>query len=261
MKLRPPTPRSKKRKSDIANIEWTPAPELITELRKIKSSDEIKRIQAACQLADACMEHASRMLQPGVKEFDISLDIEFFYRRHGAGIAFAPIVVSGPNSAKPHGVPGERALQEGDFVTIDCGGRLDGYCSDITRTFVIGKATDRHKEIYNQVLRAEIECCDALVVGADGKDVDALARKILDEKDLGKYFGHGLGHGLGLDVHDPGGLRPGGAEELKAGMVFTVEPGVYIEGFGGVRIEDDVHITPDGPVILTHYPKELIEVS
>ncbi len=248
----------KARTEKLSDFSWIDSPDLIRDLRKIKTVDEINRIRAACKLADACIENITRMIQPGITEYDISLDIEFFYRRNGAEIAFDPIVASGPNSARPHATPSERKLEVGDFVTIDCGGKLDGYCSDITRTFVVGKASDRQVEIYNQVLKSEIACCAALKSGANGKDIDALAREILDEIDLNQYFTHGLGHGLGLDVHDPGGLSSTVDQPIEPGMVFTVEPGVYIEGFGGLRIEDDVLVTDSEPEILTLFPKELM---
>lgn len=244
-----------------SGVEWIAQPSLFPDLRMIKTADEVARIRKACELADACMGHAARMLQPGVAEYDIYLDIEFFLKRNGAQPAFEPIVVSGPNSARPHGRASDRQLQRGDFVTLDLGAQLDGYNSDITRTFVIGEASDRHVEIYNQVLKAEKTCCEALVVGAHGKAVDQLAREILDEKGLAKHFGHGLGHGLGMNVHDYGSLSTRSTNEIMAGQVWTVEPGVYIEGFGGVRIEDDVLVTESGPEILTHYPKELTVVS
>ncbi len=242
----------------LPKLEWVEEGGILADLRKIKTPAEVAKIRDACKLADQCLEHAVRMLQPGVREYDIHLDIEFFYRRNGAKLAFDPIVVSGPNSASPHGTAGERALQKGDFVTIDCGAQIDGYCSDITRTFVIGEASERHREIYNQVLKAEVECCSLLVDGANGHDIDTRAREILDEKDLAQYFGHGLGHGLGMATHDPGRLSQNVDQPIKNGMVFTVEPGVYIAGFGGVRIEDDVLVTPDGPEILTSFPKELM---
>lgn len=250
-----------KRVADFPEVEWVMAPELVTELRKVKSGAEVEKIRAACRLADACFEHVTRMLQPGVREYDIALDIEFFYKRNGAQLAFPPIVASGPNSAKPHARPGERALELGDFLTIDCGADLDGYCSDITRTFVIGRASERHREVYEQVLKAEEACLAACVVGAEGKSVDQLARDILDEKGLAQYFGHGLGHGLGMVVHDPGSLNQRSVDVLKPGMVFTVEPGVYLEGFGGVRIEDDVLVTESGPEVLTSFPKHLMELG
>lgn len=245
----------------VSSIDWVPAGTILSDLRKIKTPEEISRIREACKLADACMEHALRMVRPGVTEYDIALDIEFFFKRQGASPAFEPIVVSGVNSAKPHGRGSEKPLENGDFVTLDLGGMLDGYNSDITRTVVVGKASDRHREIYHQVLRAEEECCQMLIAGSNGNVVDAHARKILDEKGLAQYFGHSLGHGLGADVHDPGRLHETADEPLHPNMVFTVEPGVYIDGFGGVRIEDDVLITENGPEVLTHLPRALLEIS
>lgn len=242
----------------IPGVEWVPVGPVLAGLRKIKSADEIARIKKACELADACLRHVERMIQPGVAELDISIEIEFFFRRQGAKCGFNPIVVGGPNSARPHGTPGERPLERGDFVTLDLGCTLDGYNSDITRTFVVAEASDQHREIYNQVLRANVECCAMLVAGANGRDVDGHARAILDEKDLAQYFGHSLGHGLGRDVHDPGRLHVSADEPILEGQVWTVEPGVYIEGFGGVRVEDDVVVTANGPEILNAYPKELM---
>lgn len=248
-------------KAAFEGVELVPMGELLTQLRKVKTPDEIRRIRAACQLADACVEHAARMIRPGVAEYDIGLEIEFFYRRNGAAVGFDPIAVSGPNTAKPHGRPGERKLESGDFVTLDIGCTLDGYNSDITRTFVVGKASDRHREIYDLVRQACEECSQMLVPGANGRDIDGHARKVLDTKDLSQYFGHSLGHGLGRDVHDPGRLSVTADEPIQSGMVFTVEPGVYIEGFGGVRIEDDVVVTDGAPEILTNYPRELMELG
>lgn len=248
-------------KSQVPTVEWVPSPEVIRPLRMVKTAEEVAKIKEACALADACLAHVQRMLHVGVTEYDISLDIEFFFRRNGAEIAFAPIVASGPNSARPHAKPSERKLEDGDFVTLDLGAKLNGYNSDITRTFVIGKASDRHREVYDLVLKAENACIEALVPGTTGVAVDALARQILDEKGLAQYFGHGLGHGLGKSVHDLGSLSTRSEDSIEAGQVWTVEPGVYIEGFGGVRIEDDVHVTATGPEVLTHFPKELMELS
>lgn len=241
-----------------AGIEFVTAGSLVNNLRKVKTDQEIAKIARACEVADACMAHAMRMLQVGVSEIDIGLDIEFFFRRQGATIGFEPIVASGPNSAKPHARPTERQLSKGDFVTLDIGCILDGYASDFTRTFVIGEASDRHVEIYQQVLKCQIAACEATVVGANGRDIDALARKILDEKQLNRYYTHSLGHGLGRVVHDPGRLSVQADEAIELNQVWTIEPGVYIEGFGGVRIEDDVVVTADGPRLLTKTPKELL---
>ena len=244
-------------KAAFSGIEMVSLGDTLNSLRKIKAPWEITKIKESCKLADACIQHASRMIQVGVSEFDIGLDIEFFFRRNGALIGFDPIVASGANSAKPHGRATEKLIERGDFVTLDLGGILDGYASDITRTYIVGEASERHSEIYKQVLRAEEEAIQMLHAGKNGREADQLARDILNEKDLGQYFGHSLGHGLGCDVHDPGRLHFSADEPLAVGQVWTVEPGVYIEGFGGVRIEDDVLITESGPEILTITPKHL----
>ncbi len=245
-------------KEKVAGVEWVPSPDVLKPLRMVKTADEVAKIKEACAITDKCLEHLTRMIQPGVSEYDIQLDLEFFIRRSGAEIAFDPIVVSGPNSARPHGKATEKKLEVGDFVTIDLGAKKNGYCSDITRTFVIGKADDRHREIYGQVLKAQVAAVDAITAGKAASEPDRLSREILDEKGLAQYFGHGLGHGLGRAVHDYGGLGPNSKDTIETGQVWTVEPGVYIEGYGGVRIEDDVHVTPNGPELLTHFPKELM---
>jgi Xaa-Pro aminopeptidase len=245
-------------RTKIPGIEWVETKDHLRPLRMVKSAAEIARIQEVCRLADACLQHVQRMLLPGVSELDVSLDIEFFMRRQGAVVSFDPIVASGPNSARPHARASDRIFERGDFVTLDLGAKLDGYCSDITRTFVIGEASDWHREVYEQVLRAEVECCALLRPGASGSAIDAHARAVLDEKGLAQYFGHGLGHGLGRDVHDFGSLSTSSTDVMEAGMVFTVEPGVYVEGRGGLRIEDDVLVTDGDPIILTSFPKDLM---
>lgn len=241
-----------------SNLEWTAAPELFSELRIIKTPEEVEKIKAACKLADQVMEHVTRFIRPGVREYDVLLELEFFLKRNGSAPSFDPIIVGGPNSAKPHGKPGERPFEVGDFVTVDLGAVYQGYISDMTRTFVVGEASDKHRVIYDLVLKAEETCCAALKPGATGVEIDAIARKILDEKDLSQYFGHGLGHGIGLAVHDFGGLSPRSKNTIEVGQVWTIEPGVYLDGWGGVRIEDDVLVTPEGPEILTFFPKELM---
>ena len=230
----------------------------VSELRMIKSEDEIARIKRSCELTDACFTHFQRLIQPGVTEYEIQLDIEFFLRKHGAALSFEPIVVSGANSARPHGKATDKPLEVGDFLTTDFGGKLDGYCADMTRTVVVGPPTDRHREIYDQVLKAQIASIEMIRPGVLASEVDLKAREVLDEKDLAKYFGHSLGHGLGRLVHDPGSLGTTSTHVIEKGQVWTVEPGVYIEGFGGVRIEDNVVVTDDGIINLTSSPKELL---
>lgn len=242
----------------LDGVELIPAGDILPPLRLIKTPDEVEKIKSACAIADVCFAHVSRMVQAGVSEYDLALDIEFFIRRHSATLAFDVISVSGPNSAKPHGKPSERKLETGDFVTFDFGAKIHGYCSDLTRTVVVGDCDEKHQAIYDRVLEAQIAAIEALKPGANGKDVDSLVRKILDKDDLSQYFGHGLGHGLGREVHDGGSLAQVRDQVIEPGQVWTVEPGVYIEGWGGVRIEDDVVITDTGAQLLTHSPKELL---
>ncbi len=248
-------------KEALEGVELVPAPDLFKDLRMVKTPDEVAKIREACHLIEDCLRHTMRMMQPGVTEYDLSLDIEFGIRRRGAEIGFSPIIVAGPNGAKPHGRPGDRKLQKGDFLTLDIGASVDGYNSDITRTFAIGEVSERQREVYEQVLKAQVACVNALAPGANGRDIDGLARQILDEKDMAQYFGHGLGHGLGMAVHDDGRLSVNVDQPIEAGQVWTIEPGVYIDGEFGVRIEDDVLVTPSGPELLTTFPKDLMVVG
>jgi Xaa-Pro aminopeptidase len=242
---------------EFNGIALEPIEGLAGPLRMVKTSEEITKMRAACALADACYTHVLRMIQVGVTEYDIALDIEFYFRRNGAELAFSPIVVSGERSARPHGNPSEKKLEKGDFVTMDFGAKLDGYCSDLTRTVVVGEATDRHKDVYEAVLAAQMAAIEGIKPGMQTKDVDAIARELLAEKDLAQFFGHGLGHGLGSVVHDVGRMGPSATDVVEKGQVWTMEPGVYIPGFGGVRIEDDVVVTETGCEVLTHSPKHL----
>lgn len=248
-------------KEQLGDGELVPLADPSLTLRQVKSDEEIRRIAAACEVSDACLEMLRDRIRPGETEIELHVAIEGFMRRHGSVVSFEPIVVSGERSARPHGVASDKPLESGDFLTIDLGARLDGYCSDITRTFVVGKARERQREIYHQVLEAEQAGIRALVPGARGQDVDALARRILDEKDLAQYFGHGLGHGLGSEVHDPGRLNATTDQAIEKNQVWTVEPGVYIEGLGGVRIEDDVVVTDAEPRVLNRFPRELLELG
>lgn len=245
-------------KGKLSGVELVPAAEFFTDLRLIKTEEEIEKTRAACRLADKCFEHVLRLIQPGVSEWDIGLEIEFYFRRNMADIAFSPIVASGWRSALPHGRASEKKLEAGDFVTLDFGAKLDGYNSDITRTMVLSPLSDRHKFIYERVFAAQQAALDIMKPGVSAHDVDAAARDLLAKDDLAKYFGHGLGHGLGRSVHDGGRLGTNSKTILEPGQIWTVEPGVYIEDFGGVRIEDDVVVTETGIEILTHSTKELL---
>lgn len=238
--------------------ELKPEPDLIDSLRMAKSVHEVNTIREACRLADKTFEHIQRLFQVGVTEYDIALEIEFFIRRNGAKLAFDVIAVSGERSARPHGEPSEKKLEQGDFVTVDFGANVDGWNSDLTRTVVIGNADSKHERIYNAVLESQLEALAMMKPGVPCKDVDAKAREVLAGYDLAQYFGHGLGHGLGRSVHDFGSLSSASKSILEEGQVWTVEPGAYVPGVGGVRIEDDVVITADGIEVLTHSPKHLM---
>lgn len=242
----------------LTGIELVPSTNLVSPLRMVKTADEVALIRHACGISDAAFDHVKRLIQPGVTELDIAIEIDFFMRRQGAGVAFETIVVSGNRSARPHGRASDKKLEKGDFVTMDFGARYQGYHSDMTRTVVVGEATDRHREIYGQVLKAQLAALEMMRPGVLARDVDRRAREVFDEIGLAKYFGHGLGHGLGRLVHDAGRLASSSEDVLEPGQVWTVEPGVYIEGFGGVRIEDDVVVTENGIDILNRTPKDLL---
>lgn len=242
-----------------AGVRVVPVGAPVDKLRRVKDEYEIARLRDAAALADATFQHIQRLFQPEVAEWDVAMEIDFYIRRQGAYPAFDTIAVSGERTALPHGKPTERRLQKGDFVTVDFGAKLNGYCSDLTRTVVIGKASPEQRKIYYAVLEALQRCIDAIKPGKRGKQIDALARRVLEKHGLADYFGHGLGHSLGILVHDGSGLSFRDKKPLEAGMVLTVEPGVYVPGFGGVRIEQDVVVTESGCEVLTHAPVELME--
>lgn len=243
---------------DGLGVELVSRGDVISPLRKVKTPDEIEKIKAACAVADACFTHIQRMIRPGVSEYDLALDMEFFMRRQGAEVAFDTIAASGWRGALPHGRASNKIVEAGDLITFDFGARIDGYHSDITRTVAVGEPDARQREVYDQVLKVQLSCLDMMKPGVRAHDLDAHAREVFDEKDMAKAFGHGLGHGLGLTVHDPGRLGAGSEDVLEPGQIWTVEPGAYFDGWGGVRIEDDVVVTESGIEILTKSTKELL---
>jgi Xaa-Pro aminopeptidase len=235
----------------------------VEELRATKDSEEISAIEAAQALTDSAFRHIVEdgVVCAGALERDIALELEFFMRKEGSeGVAFPPIVASGPNSALPHAVPSERKLAEGDFVVLDFGARVGGYCSDMTRTVVIGNATSRHREIYDAALEANRVGIAAVAAGRPGREIDAEARAVIAERGFGEYFGHGLGHGVGLEVHERPGLGPRSEAPVPLGAVVTIEPGIYVPGYGGVRIEDLAVVQEGGARVLTRSTKELLEL-
>lgn len=240
-------------------IEWTPTEGLVEELRQVKDETELAATQRAITVAEAAFMQIIPLLRPGVPEREVAIELEFAMRRGGAeDRAFETIVASGEQGAHPHHRPNDRLLTPGDFVTIDWGARVDGYHSDITRTVGIGSLTDEQRQVYAAVRESQRLAIAAIAPGKKGKEIDAVARDYLTAAGYGEAFSHSLGHGLGRTVHDGLGLSlRGEAVILKPGMVLTVEPGVYREGWGGVRIEDDVRVTDDGCEILTHLPNAL----
>jgi Xaa-Pro aminopeptidase len=231
----------------------------IDRLRWVKDPDELQRLRAAVALADAGFAHIQKLLRPGVREREIAIELEFFMRRQGADKeAFDTIVASGVRSSLPHGLASNKTLEPGEFVILDFGAVVRGYHSDCTRTVALGQASARHREIYALVLTAQQAALDGLRPGISGKDADTLARQVITASGHGDHFGHSLGHGVGLAIHEGPLLSPREDTLLEAGMTVTVEPGVYLPGWGGVRIEDLALLTPTGCEVLTTAPKQLM---
>lgn len=231
----------------------------VDRVRWVKDSEEIARITRAVEIADAAFTHILGFLKPGAVERDVAVELEFFMRRRGAEKeAFESIVASGPRSALPHGRASDRVLHKGDFVTLDFGALYEGYVSDCTRTVVLGEATPKHKEIYGIVLAAQRAALAGIKPGMTGREADGLARTLITEAGYGETFGHGLGHGVGLAVHEGPTLSPREEAVLAPGHVVTVEPGIYLPGWGGVRIEDLVVIAAGGCRSLTRLPTDLL---
>lgn len=224
-------------------------------LRAVKSAGEIARIRAAAGLADAALGRMAEMLRPGATEREIALEGEFLMRRQGAeAAAFDVIVASGPRSALPHAETTDRKLVPGDLVVIDIGARVSGYCSDMTRTFAVRSAAARAQDIYGIVYRAQRAAAEEVRAGAVCGDVDSIARKMIEDAGHGEEFGHGLGHGVGIDVHEAPRLGRDQETVLVTGNVITVEPGIYLDGFGGVRLEDLLVVGDGGAEVVTGSP-------
>lgn len=233
--------------------------ERLSKLRSIKNNQELEYIKTAQGYAEQTFEYILEKIKPGVTEREIMLDMEFYMRRLGSeGVAFDFIVVSGKNSSLPHGVPTDKVIESGDFITMDFGAKYNGYCSDMTRTVAVGFVTDEQRKVYDTVLTAQIKAKELIKPGAVCKDIDAVSREYIYNSGYEGCFGHGLGHSLGVEVHESPSFNTRCETVLKPGMVMTVEPGIYIENKFGVRIEDMVYITDDGYINLTNSPKELI---
>ena len=226
--------------------------------RRVKDRYEIEKIAKSEELAKDALLHTLPRIKVGMTEREVAREIEFFMLKNGAEkTSFETIVASGARSAMPHGVASDKPIFEGDFVTIDFGCVLDGYCSDMTRTFVAGKARDKHREIYETVLKAQTEAISAIETGKKCAEIDKVARDVIEKAGYGGNFGHSLGHSIGIEIHELPAFSPKSSDILEEGNVITVEPGIYIEGFGGVRIEDAV-VTGKNTRNLTDFTKELI---
>lgn len=240
-------------------IRVFPAGERIGKPREKKDAKEIERIKAAEELGDRAFSHVLDIIKPGMRERDVAFEIEFFMRKNGASaLSFETIAASGVRSAMPHGVATDKIIYKGELLTLDFGCVLDGYCSDMTRTVAVGEIGSREKEIYDIVLKAQQAACEFVGAGKKCADADAVARKIISDAGFGDNFGHSLGHSVGIEIHENPNLSPKSSAVLEPGNVVSVEPGIYIEGFGGVRIEDLVVIGEKNTVNLTKSVKELI---
>ncbi|WP_163652791.1 Xaa-Pro peptidase family protein [Listeria sp. PSOL-1] len=228
-------------------------------MREVKTEAELKAIQTACEIADAAFEHILGFIKVGMTEIEVSNELEFFMRRNGAtGSSFDTIVASGYRSALPHGVASNKKIADGDFVTMDYGCYYGGYCSDMTRTIALGEPDAKLKEIYQITLAAELKVIEAIKPGMSGVEADKIARDYITSFGYGEAFGHSLGHGIGLEIHEGPNLSVKSPQMLIPGNVVTDEPGIYLPKIGGVRIEDDLLITETGCSVLTQAPKELI---
>ena len=241
--------------------ELIPRRGLVETLRAVKDERELRAIRAAAGITNRMYEQLAGEQFVGRTERELSWWIEQRFHELGAeGPAFSSVVAAGENAARPHADPGDREIQPGQTVIIDAGCSVDGYCSDCTRTFATGPLPDRLALAYEVCLAAQVEAVEAVVAGARGEDVDGVARRRIDGEGFGEAFGHGLGHGVGLLVHEDPRLAPESEHVLGAGNVVTVEPGIYLSGLGGIRIEDLVVVGEDGPEVLTTFPKELTTV-
>jgi Xaa-Pro aminopeptidase len=239
-----------------AAVEWVPLKGTVEKLRTVKDADEIELLRRSAALTDAAFAHLLEVIRPGMTEREAAWEIESYMRTGGANrVAFDLIVASGPNGAMPHARPGDRTLRPGEPIVIDIGCVVEGYCSDMTRTFCLGQPSAKYLDVWEIVQQAQATAEAGIRAGISGKDAHALAGDLIEEAGYGEYFGHGLGHGVGLAVHEEPRASRTSDSTLEAGMTLTVEPGVYLSGAFGVRIEDLVIVRDDGVEILTSTPK------
>ena len=240
----------------LLGIPLTSAGDLMMELRASKDKEELSSMIAAQQISERALEDTLQLIRPGMTEKEVAAELVYRMLRYGSeGNSFDPIVVTGRNTSKPHGVPGDTILQAGDFVTMDFGCLKNGYCSDMTRTVAVCSATEEMKQVYATVLSAQLAGIAAARAGVSGKEIDGAARKVIESAGYGRYFGHGFGHSLGLDIHEPPFANPNGERLMPENGVCSAEPGIYIPGKFGVRIEDVMILRTDGCELITRAPK------
>ena len=241
------------------NAKFVPMQAKINAFRGTKEPWELERMQKAQDITDRAFTEVCTRITEGMTEKELAAELIYCLYKNGAeGLSFDPIVVAGPNSSMPHGVPGDRKIQKGDFITMDFGVIYQGYCSDMTRTVALGFATEEMKTVYNTVLKAQLAGIAVSKAGVTGKEVDMAARNVITEAGYGEYFGHGYGHSLGLEIHEAPNCNVRNEEPLPLHAVCSAEPGIYLPGKFGVRIEDVVVFEEDGCRILTKSPKELL---
>lgn len=244
------------------DVSFASIENLLASMRNIKDRNELAAMKKAGKIADYAVGLGIKAIKKGRTERAIIAEIEYGLAKHGySEMAFDTMVLTGENSAAPHGYPSTRQIKEGDFILFDLGVVVDGYCSDITRTVCYKYASDEQRKMYQTCLQANMDSIKAAQQGLRIGDLDGVARQIITDAGYGDYFTHRLGHGLGLGEHEEPSMSAANDSKLTTGMVFTIEPGIYVPGIGGVRIEDDVYLSEDGPVTLTHYPKELQIIS
>lgn len=241
------------------NVELSSVEGVIESLRMVKNDYEIEQIQIAADIVDDTYEHILDWIKPGMTENEVNNEMEMYMRKQGATCSsFDTIVASGHRGALPHGVASDKVIEKGDMITLDFGALYNGYVSDITRTFAIGEPKEEMKKIYNIVLKSQMAALEQVKMGMTGKEADSIAREIIKEHGYGEQFGHSLGHGIGLEVHEGPALSQKSDIILEENMCITLEPGIYVDGLGGVRIEDDVLVTKNGLQRFTKSSKDLI---
>ncbi|MGB9885866.1 MAG: M24 family metallopeptidase [Moorellales bacterium] len=245
----------------LAPVLLVPTAGLVERLRRVKDEAELERLRHAAWITDKAFSYVLERIRPGITEKELALELEYYLGRNGSeGVSFPTIVAAGPRSARPHAVPREEPVREGDLLLLDFGAVWEGYHADLTRTVAVGRAGAKEREVYAVVREAQEEALAAIRAGRTVAEIDSLAREVIARAGYGEYFGHRLGHGVGLAVHEEPAL--GGEETvLEPGMVVTVEPGIYLPGWGGVRIEDLVVVTRDGCEILSRAPKDFLIVG